>query len=225
MEDVKNTTPGTPVADDKEALMKAALEIVDAALAEVDRLEKSDVNEDADGQGMEVVDPMAPNDAEKSEDAPEEEHDHSEEEPAPESDEKKDDEEKEEESEEAPEAPVEKTEPKVSEVEELRKTYDERFEGLMKAISDLTSKVEALSKSSKGRRGATNVAPLEKNEKDAAGAEPAPQRGFTRRQVVESLVKAQAEGKHGVTSLLVAKVETGSQLSKSEFELVKSLVQ
>lgn len=202
----------------KSEITQAALALVNEALAEVDRLEKSDVNEDPEGEGIAEVDPMA-EEAEKSEEAPAaEEH---------EGDEDKDEEDKEEAHEEkeepvakSEEAPKAETKPEVNPIEDLRKSTDERFDKIFKSLEGLSATVEKLAKTRVGRKGTTAVAPLQKSEE--ADVKPAaPQ--LKRHEVVSRLIKAQADGKP-VTPVLVAKVEMGQQLTKSEYETVKALI-
>lgn len=227
---------------DKQELLKAATDIIDQALASLDeqeRLEKG-MNDDPEGEGQEVIDPMAEGGA--SEEAPELEKEEPEAEPEAEHEESDEDgDEKDEESDEdvmkahakyeekmkkrglakseaAPAPVLEKTEPKKDATEELRKSFEGQFGALTKTIEQLSARVEKIASQPVGRKGHTGLQPLEKSEKAPA----APQQ-LRKSEVVNKLIELQKSGNPEVTPLLVSKVETGS-LDQNDIAKIRRLV-
>jgi len=244
-------------ASDKDQLYKAAVDVINQALLELDEQEnltKGDVNEDPEGMKDEQIDPMSvPQPGQESmegkplmekdlgslqmaEDKDEEEHE--------EKDEPKEDEEKDEESDEdvmkAYEKCMEKmkkrglhkaeetkptlakTEVKApapkSELEDLRKSYDGKFEELTKSIEKLTAQIEKVANQPVGRKGVSGIQPLKKNDEgDADKKIP------SRPEIINKLIELQKSGNPEVTPLLVGKVESGA-LDSRDIEKVRRLI-
>jgi prefoldin subunit 5 len=216
---------------EKDALYKAAIEVIDHAMKALDNdeedLEKNE--DDADGEGMEVVDTTGgAKEVEKSEESEDEK-----EESESDKDEDKDDKDEEfERSETAKESKTEEKSEETNPVDALKKSFDERFESLTKTIEKLTkaneklaARLEKIAKQPVGRKGHSGIAPLRKSEEDTdSETEEKPAEKLTKSAVINQLLKLQKNGNPEVTPVLVGKVESGRNLTKSDIETVRRLL-
>lgn len=117
----------------------------------------------------------------------------------------------EEEEKEEDDKPVEKSET-ISETDTLRKSVDERFDTLTKAIAEIGDAVKKIAAAPVGRRGVTGYAPLKKSE-DAPT--------LKKSEVVSKLLELK-KSDQSIDSLFINRVETG-RASAADVERIKKL--
>jgi|GEM_PF-6735801 len=113
-------------------------------------------------------------------------------------------------------APAALTAPKA-EVESLRKSVDERFEGLNKTLGGISEAIKKLAAQPAPRKGVAGYQPLKKNDE----TEQAPQ--LKKSEVIGKLLELRKSGDARVDSTLINRVETG-RLIKSDYERIKGLI-
>jgi hypothetical protein len=230
----------------KEELLKAVADVLEEALAEYETLTKFDAVEAEDPSKAPVAAaPEAKEESPeaKEEVMDEEKKDEDEEEKKKKEDEKDEDEEtlkseyaaltekmkargllKTEEAPKAEAAPAPKAElakteeaPKAEDkTEELRKSFDDRFSALAKAVESLTASVQQIaSQPAAPRKGVAGYAPLRKSE----GSE----ESLNKAEVLEKLLELKKSNHRGVDSTLIYRVETG-KTSSADIERIKGLL-
>lgn len=225
----------------EEALAKVA-EVLDEALAEYEALEKMDL-ELAEDPTRPVMSEDAPEeDEEEKEDDKDEAEEAAPE--ASEEDDKDEDEEEEESPEEDDEAlkseyaavvakmearglmkkseepkaeEVKKTEeaPKEDASEALRKSVDERFEGLTKAIEAISATVAKIAAQPAPKKGLSGVTPLKKNEEEQGQA-------LNKAEVVNKLLDLKKSGKQ-IPTALFARIET-NRTTDEDVKFIKGIL-
>jgi hypothetical protein len=100
--------------------------------------------------------------------------------------------------------------------ESLRKSVDERFDALTKAIEGIKETVEKIASSPAPRKGLSGLAPLRKSE---AGED----NSLNKAEVVEKLLELRKSGDRRVDTSLVNRVET-NRMTAEDGALVKSIL-
>jgi hypothetical protein len=245
----KNQQQGQPTLNE-ETLLKAALDVVNRALVEVDKLEKGSVYEEDEEFKAE---PVQDGKQQMEKEAPPEEQPIAEEKPAEEpAPEQKPEEEQEpeqqeeekgedeEESEEVLKGKYESYKSKMEkrgllksetaevpatekkEVEELRKSFSDEFETLRKTISAIAEKVEQIASTPMPRKGASGVQPLLKTEQQPeAEGEGQP---MTKSEAIDKLLELKKSGDARITTTLISKFESGRGLTAADQKTLKSVL-
>jgi hypothetical protein len=99
------------------------------------------------------------------------------------------------------------------EVSDLKKSVDERFESLEKAVKSVAETVKKIAAAPRERKGLTGYQPLKKSEET-----PALKKG----EVLNKLLELKKSGNPAIDTGLINRVETG-RLVKSDIERIKSL--
>jgi hypothetical protein len=114
------------------------------------------------------------------------------------------------------EEPMKKTEDK-SASEDLRKSVDDRFEMLGKAIQGLTETVTKIaSQPSQPRKGITGYSPLKKNEEGESQT-------LSKTEVIGKLLDLRKSGDRRIDTSLINRFETG-RTSQQDIEFIKGIL-
>jgi len=98
--------------------------------------------------------------------------------------------------------------------EALKKSVDERFEALSKAVKDVAETVKKIASQPASRKGVSGYAPLQKSE---AGTET-----LKKSDVLNKLLDLRKSGDARVDSMLINRVETG-RISNQDAETLRAL--
>lgn len=103
----------------------------------------------------------------------------------------------------------------VDMTESLRKSVDERFESLAKAIKDVAETVKKIASTPVARKGVAGYQPLKKSE---GSSQPTLKKG----EVLGKLLELRKDGDNRVDTGLINRIETG-RLFKGDEERIRSL--
>jgi hypothetical protein len=109
---------------------------------------------------------------------------------------------------------VQKSETKVDQAEELKKSIDERFDTLAKAVQAIAEKVEKIAAQPAPRKGAAGYQPLKKTEEEG--------QALNKAEVVNKLLELKKSGKNIPTEIFM-RVETG-RTTESDIKFIKGIL-
>jgi hypothetical protein len=104
-----------------------------------------------------------------------------------------------------------------SEINSLRKSYDNRFDSISASVEKLTKSLEKIASRPQPRRGATNLAPLRKSDHEPE------QEQMSKSEVINQLFQLQKSGDTRVTPGLIYKVEC-NKLDARDFKTLKGIL-
>lgn len=215
----------------KEELLKAVADVLDEALAEYEKLAKWE----GDMQMAEDPSrPMAPKEESESPDPAEDKEEDEDKEEEKEEEGKEDDEEDDEtlksnyakmcakmearglmkKSEENPEVKKSEAAPSEDKTEALRKSVDERFDSLTKAIAEISATVSKIA-SAPARKGVAGYQPLRKSEEGEV-------QPLNKAEIIGKLLDLKKSGKY-VDTALINRIETG-RTSEADAQSIKQLL-